>query len=64
MDWTYKKLSLCGLSLALFALGAQAQPTMVILPDPAADQARMVTEDIELPDEAADGMATAEANRG
>lgn len=65
MSWTTKSLWVSGLSLSLFAFGAQAQdePTMVILPEEAADQAD-VTQDIVLPDEAAEGIATAEANRG
>ncbi len=64
MNWTQKSFWLCGLSLALFTFGAQAQEqTMLILPDAAADQAHDVTQDLVLPDEAAEGMATAEANR-
>lgn len=64
MSWTKRSLLLSGLSLSLFAFGAQAQdePTIVILPEEAADQAD-VTQDIVLPDEAAEGIATAEANR-
>ena len=62
MSWTKKSLFLSGLSLSLFAFGAQAQDeTLVILPEDAADQAD-VTQDIVLPDEAAEGIATAEAN--
>ena len=65
MNWTQRFLALSGLSLALFALGTQAQdePTMVILPDAAAAQAEMVLQDIVLPDEAVEGMAIAAANR-
>ncbi len=62
MSWTKRSLLLSGLSLSLFAFGAQAQDeTLVILPEEAADQAD-VTQDIVLPDEAAEGIATAEAN--
>jgi hypothetical protein len=67
MSLKHRLLLLCSLSLALFAFGAQAQddePTMVILPDAAADQAKTVTENIVLPDAAAEGQATAQANRG
>ncbi len=64
MSWTKRSLLLCGVSLSLFAFGAQAQdePTMVILPEDAADQADAVTQDIVLPEEAGEGMDTAEAN--
>lgn len=52
-------------SLSLLAFGTQAQEeTIVILPDEAADEARDVTENIVLPEEAAEGLLIAEANRG
>jgi hypothetical protein len=65
MKWTQGLFSFSALSLSLLAFGVQAQePTMVILPEDAADQAKIMTEDVVLPDEAADGMATADASRG
>lgn len=64
MNRTQGFLLLSSLSLFALAIHAQDEPTMVILPDAAADQAEAVTAGIVLPDEAADGLATAEANRG
>ena len=65
MSISQKLLLLAGLSLSLFASGANAQdePTMVVLPDAAAEHAGAVTAGIVLPDEAAPGLATAEPSR-
>jgi hypothetical protein len=64
MNWTGRLLVLSSLGLLAFGAQAQTEPTIVILPEDAADQADLVTADIVLPDAAAEGMATAAASRG
>jgi hypothetical protein len=56
---------IAGIGIALAAVGAQAQAesTMVILPDAAADSAVAVTQYVELPEAASGGQETARGNR-